>query len=136
MVEAALGLPLVEAGYVAVDLLSWLPAAIVAAVGVWWREDVVSDRLTAYLERLPRSATREPLTGREQLDAWARKRTLGLIDSFPCQVTPDLLLVLAPLAPRCPHFHRHPGSPGAAGPSRLGRMVPPGVVASDPQPAT
>ena len=35
------------------------------------------------------------LTGQEQLDAWARERTLGLIDRFPIQVTSDLMLVLA-----------------------------------------
>jgi hypothetical protein len=94
-VEAALGLPVAEAGRVAVDLLSGLSPAVAAAVGLWWREEVATDRLTAYLGRLPTGATREPLTGQQQLDAWARERTLGLIDSFPLQVTDDLMLVLA-----------------------------------------
>jgi hypothetical protein len=94
-VEAGLGLPLVEAGRVAVDLLGGLPPAVVAAVGLWWREEVATDRLTAYVGRLPTSATREPLTGQEQLDAWARERTFGLIDRFPIQVRPALMLLLA-----------------------------------------
>src|SRR4051794_4632577 len=46
-VEAALGLRLVEAGRVAVDLLAGLPPVVAAAVGLWWREDQVTDRLTA-----------------------------------------------------------------------------------------
>ena len=94
-VEAALGLPLAEAGQLAVDLLERLPPAVVAALGLWWREDVVTDQLTAYAVRLPTDATRGPLTGQEQLDAWARERTLGLITRFPGTVTPDLALVLA-----------------------------------------
>jgi hypothetical protein len=94
-VEAALGLPLVEAGRVAVDLLAGLPPAVAAALGLWWREDQVTDRLTAYMARLPAGATREPLTGQEQLDAWARERTFGLIDRFPSEVDPRWLLVLA-----------------------------------------
>jgi hypothetical protein len=94
-VEAALGLPLAEAGRVADDLLAGLPPAVAAAVGLWWREDQVTDRLTAYMARLPAAATREPLTGQQQLDAWARERTFGLIDRFPGEVTADWLLVLA-----------------------------------------
>src|SRR3954469_9830432 len=94
-VEAALGVPVAEAGRLAVDLHGGLPPAVVAAIGLWWREDVATDRLTAYAGRLPRGATREPLTGQAQLDAWARGRTLGLIDRFPLQVTPELMLLLA-----------------------------------------
>jgi hypothetical protein len=94
-VEAALGLPTADAGRVAVDLLGRLHPAVAAAVGLWWREDVATDRLAAYVGRLPAGATREPLAGQQQLDAWAREHTLGLIDRFPIQVTPDLLLVLA-----------------------------------------
>src|SRR3954470_20646330 len=47
------------------------------------------------MARVPAAATREPLTGQEQLDAWARERTFGLIDRFPGEVDPDWLLVLA-----------------------------------------
>ena len=67
---------------------------------MWWRDDAVSDRLTEYAGRLPAAATREPLTGQQQLDAWARDHTLGLIDRFPVQVSPELLLVLGRRWPR------------------------------------
>jgi hypothetical protein len=93
-VEAALGLPLADAGRLAADLLDAVHPAVAAAVGMWWRDDAVTDRLTEYARRLPAAATREPLTGQQQLDAWARDHTLGLIDRFPVQVSPELLLVL------------------------------------------
>jgi hypothetical protein len=45
--------------------------------GTWERlrgtpeQEVTTDRLTAYLDRLLTSATREPLAAQEQLDSWA-----------------------------------------------------------------
>src|SRR5881397_912651 len=72
----------------------WTRAAgMPGPAGLWRRKDQVTDRLTAYMARLPAGATREPLTGQQQLDAWARERTFGLIDRFPGEVTPDVLLV-------------------------------------------
>jgi hypothetical protein len=94
-VEHDLGLPVTEAGQLAIELLGAPHPAVAAAVGLWWRQDVRTDRLSAYAERLPSAATREPLAGQQVLDAWARDHTLGLIDRFPIRVTPDLLLVLA-----------------------------------------
>jgi hypothetical protein len=93
--EEALGMPVADAGRVASALLDAPHPAVAAAVGLWWREDAVTDRLTAYADRLPRAATREPLTDQGALDAWARRHSLGLIDRFPVQLRPDLLLVLA-----------------------------------------
>jgi hypothetical protein len=54
-VEQALGLPLAEAGRGAVDLLAGLPPAVVTAVGLWWREEMVTDRLAAYMAVRPQS---------------------------------------------------------------------------------
>ncbi len=93
--EAALGLALPDAGRIAAELLEQPHPAVAAAVGLWWRGDVVTDRLRDYARRLPDAATRETLAGQDRLDGWAREHTLGLIDRFPIQVTPDLLLVLA-----------------------------------------
>ncbi|MGZ4649439.1 MAG: hypothetical protein ACXV3A_02715, partial [Kineosporiaceae bacterium] len=92
---AALGLPLRDAGRVAVELLDAPHPAVAASVGMWWRDDVATDRLRDYAARLPNAATREVLSGQEQLDGWVRERTLGLIDRFPLRVTPDVLLLLA-----------------------------------------
>lgn len=93
-VEAGVGLSLPDAGRRAADLLGAPHPAVAAAVGMWWRDDAVTDRLSEYVRRLPAAATREPLAGQEQLDAWARDHTLGLVDRFPAQVSPELLLVL------------------------------------------
>lgn len=93
--EASLGMPVGDAARIAGALLDAPHPAVAAAVGLWWREDVVTDRLTAYARALPRGATREPLTDQAALDAWARTHSLGLIDRFPVELTPDLLLVLA-----------------------------------------
>jgi len=94
-VETALGMPLADAGRVAAELLDEPHPAVAAAVGLWWREDVATDRLRDYEARLPDVATRGALPGQRQLDTWAREHTLGLIDRFPVDVTPDVLLVLA-----------------------------------------
>jgi hypothetical protein len=93
--EEALGMPVADAGRVASALLDAPHPAVTAAVGLWWREDAVTDRLTAYADRLPRAATREPLIDQAALDAWAHRHSLGLIDRFPVALRPDLLLVLA-----------------------------------------
>lgn len=91
----ALGMPPEDATRLAGALLDAPHPAVASAVGLWWRHDVVTDRLTAYLARLPRGATREPLTDQARLDAWTRDHTLGLVDRFPVQLRRDLLLVLA-----------------------------------------
>jgi hypothetical protein len=97
--EEALGMPVADAARVAGALLDAPHPAVAAAVGLWWREDAVTDRLTAYADGLPRGATREPLgdptIGQARLDAWARAHSLGLIERFPIELREDLLLVLA-----------------------------------------
>jgi hypothetical protein len=93
--RAALGLSPEDAGALATRLLAAPHPAVAAAVGLWWRADARTDRLAAYADRLPRSATREVLTDQDRLDAWARACSLGMIDRFPLQLTDDLLLVLA-----------------------------------------
>ncbi|HYJ75462.1 MAG TPA: hypothetical protein VEV65_07660, partial [Kineosporiaceae bacterium] len=93
--EKALGMPVEDAAGLAGALLDDPHPAVAAAVGLWWRSDVVTDRLTAYASHLPREATREPLGDQAALDAWAREHSLGLIERFPVQLRPDLLLVLA-----------------------------------------
>jgi hypothetical protein len=91
----ALGMPVDDAARVAAALLDAPHPAVAAAVGLWWRADAGTDGLTAYASKLPRAATREPLTDQAALDAWAREHSLGLIDRFPIELREDLLLVLA-----------------------------------------
>jgi hypothetical protein len=93
--QEVLGMPVEDAASVAGTLLEAPHPAVAAAVGLWWREDAVTDRLTDYAERLPRGATREPLRDQARLDAWARACSLGLIERFPIDLRDDLLLVLA-----------------------------------------
>jgi hypothetical protein len=93
--EDVLGMPVEDAARVAGTLLDARHPAVAAAVGLWWREDAITDRLTDYAQRLPRGATREPLADQARLDAWARASSLGLIERFPVRLRDDLLLVLA-----------------------------------------
>ena len=93
--EEALGMPVEGAARLAGALLEAPHPAVAAAVGLWWRQDAVTDRLAAYARALPQGATRAPLTDQGALDAWARAHSLGLIERFPLELTDDLLLVLA-----------------------------------------
>ena len=67
--EAALGLPLRDAGRVAVELLEQPHPAVAASVGMWWRDDVATDRLRDYEARLPKATTARLLGGQDRLDA-------------------------------------------------------------------
>ncbi|MBB5915797.1 hypothetical protein BJY24_004709 [Nocardia transvalensis] len=91
---AAVGLSADDAHEAALRLLAELDEAetVSGALGVWVREDV--ELRAEWARSLPEGVV-EKLTGQPALDAWADRRTGGLIDRFPLTVTADTLLVLA-----------------------------------------
>ncbi|WP_433495899.1 hypothetical protein ACQP26_13725 [Micromonospora sp. CA-248089] len=70
------------------------PHPMVAAATALW-ERTPAPELAAWRATLPDATEKGPLPDQAALDAWARERTGGLIDSFPVDLAPDTLLVLA-----------------------------------------
>ncbi|MEJ3746791.1 hypothetical protein WEI85_26335 [Actinomycetes bacterium KLBMP 9797] len=86
--EDALGMSAEDARESAEALLAAPHDAVLAAAALWARRGVALDGLPDVVET-------GDLPTQERLDAWARERTLGLIERFPLTLTPDTLLVLA-----------------------------------------
>ncbi|MEU4440017.1 hypothetical protein DQE82_22980 [Micromonospora sp. LHW51205] len=100
------------------------PHPMVAAATALW-ERAPAPELAAWRAALPENTERGPLPDQAALDGWARERTGGLIDSFPVDVTPDTLLLLAnALATRvswADPFDTAPGAELGAGSAWSGR---------------
>ncbi|MGC5387837.1 hypothetical protein ACPXCJ_25400 [Micromonospora chalcea] len=101
------------------------PHPMVAAATALW-ERAPAPELAAWRAALPENTERGPLPDQATLDGWARERTGGLIDSFPVDVTPDTLLLLASaLATRvswADPFDTAPGAELGAGSAWSGRL--------------
>ncbi|MFI8805246.1 hypothetical protein [Micromonospora chalcea] len=101
------------------------PHPMVAAATALW-ERAPAPELAAWRAALPENTERGPLPDQATLDGWARERTGGLIDSFPVDVTPDTLLLLAnALATRvswADPFDTVPGAELGAGSAWSGRL--------------
>jgi len=91
----ALGCGTGEAAGAAAALLAAPHPLVAAAVATWRRRDADTEALTRWLAGLPPAAQHGVLTDQADLDRWAREHTYGLIERFPVQLTPDMLLVLA-----------------------------------------
>lgn len=109
------GCDLDQAAAVAGALLSAPHPAVAAAAGVWWRDGVDSGPLGRWLFGLPRAVEAGELTGQAALDDWARRSTGGMIKTFPVDMPPQVLLVLATaLATRVSWEKPFDVAPGAA----------------------
>lgn len=73
------------------------PHPLVAAASAIWQAPghVHPQRLESWRAALPPATTLGTLTDQAALDAWAREHTFGLIDQFPIELTPQLVLLLA-----------------------------------------
>jgi len=91
----ALGCEIDRAAAMARALLSEPHPLVAAAAGVWRRRDVDTEALSRWLASLPDPVEAGTLTDQAALDAWARRNTLELIEKFPIDLSPDVLLVLA-----------------------------------------
>jgi hypothetical protein len=82
-----LGLTVKEAGDDVAGLLEHPHPTVAAALGAWLAQDVtLAGDLPVTLEKLP---------SQDALDKWANDKTGGLLDTFPLQLEPEIMLVLA-----------------------------------------
>ncbi|MFI5836081.1 hypothetical protein ACIA5A_20650 [Micromonospora sp. NPDC051300] len=89
----ALGVDPDDAAAAARALLAAPHPMVAAATALWERTPF--EELAEWRAGLPEPTERGPLPDQAALDAWARDRTGGLIESFPVDVTPETLLILA-----------------------------------------
>ncbi|MEU8243327.1 hypothetical protein AB0C07_34155 [Actinoplanes missouriensis] len=88
----ALGVAPDQAAGIAAALLAEPHPLVAAATAVWHAEQVDPGALAGW--PLPEATTTGPLPGAAALDVWAREHTGGLIDRFPVEPAPDLLMLL------------------------------------------
>jgi hypothetical protein len=91
----ALGVDVETAATVAAELLGRPHPLFASAAAVWSRSQVDTEDFLAWRAGLPAAVETGELPNQEQRDKWATERTLGRIEGFPGQPTPDLSLVLA-----------------------------------------
>jgi len=89
-----LGCDPADAASLAADLLAHPDPLVPAAAAVWHRPGL-SGAAARWLAGLPPSVTTGPLTSQAELDEWARRGTLGLIERFPVTLDPSLYLLAA-----------------------------------------
>ncbi len=94
------------------------PHPLVPAAAAVWHQKQVSGTLARWLAGLPPQVQTGPLTTQAELDSWARRHTLGLIDRFPIDDPSVHLLVATVLATRVSWQRPFDLAPAAAlGPS-------------------
>jgi hypothetical protein len=87
----ALGMEADAAVRTAAALLETPHPLVAAAAAIWQRlADAKAD-----FSGLPPTVETGPLPDQAALDAWAREHTFGLIETFPLQLDPDTVLILA-----------------------------------------
>lgn len=91
----ALGTDLPSAAEVARTLLDAPHPLVGSATALWHRSGLGDDGPAAWRAALPRTTEVGVLPNQAGLDAWAREHTLGLIDTFPLKVSPNVVFALA-----------------------------------------
>jgi Serpin (serine protease inhibitor) len=84
--EDAVGCSADEAQRLLSSLLSSVPPAIATAIAVWIRETAASELFEQWVGRLPEQIETGQMPSQAEADAWTRRNTLQLIESFPGQV--------------------------------------------------
>jgi hypothetical protein len=90
-----LGADPTEAAQFAAGLLSEPHPLVAAGAAMWMAPAVTTPAMERWRDGLPPGVTTGDIPTQQALDAWAKARTLGLIDRFPIEVTPDLVCLLA-----------------------------------------
>jgi len=90
----ALGVDLATARTAAEALLTDPHPAVLSAAALWLR-DPPTPAVADWIAALPSTVTTGELPGQAALDAWAERKTLGLIRKMPATVDPTTLLLLA-----------------------------------------
>src|SRR5262249_36141723 len=78
----------------AAALLAKPHPAVASAAAVWRRPEVV-DALRSWLAELPAAVDVGGIPSQADADRWAAEHTLGLIERFPLEMSPETVLVLA-----------------------------------------
>ncbi|MEU8257471.1 hypothetical protein AB0C06_24745 [Micromonospora inaquosa] len=91
----ALGTDLPSAAEVARTLLDAPHPLVGSATALWHRPGQGDGGPAAWRAGLPSTTEVGVLPDQAGLDAWAREHTLGLIETFPLRVGPDVVLALA-----------------------------------------
>ncbi len=92
--NATLGLDPGDAAELAAVLLA-SPHPLVPAASAVWHGDAVTETLARWLAGLPPEVQAGPLPSQAELDEWARRHTLGLVERFPVALDPALYLLVA-----------------------------------------
>jgi len=94
--EEILGADAGAAAGFAAELLAHPHPVVHAAAAVWGGNGPATDaRIASWQAGLPPEVDTGPVPGQAELDAWARRQTLGLIDRFPVQNGRRLIWLLA-----------------------------------------
>ncbi|MGK5739888.1 hypothetical protein [Micromonospora sp. URMC 103] len=101
--EEALGVDAERAAETARALLSTPHPLVASASALWERaaaegpagQRAAGEGMAGWRATLPETTETGPLPGQAALDAWARERTLGLVETFPLTVQPETVLILA-----------------------------------------
>jgi len=93
--EAVLGVDVDTAFGHARGLLGEPHPAVAAATACWHLSAVDTAALAEWLETLPATTEQGGLPTQDEADAWAKRVTQGLIPTFPLELRPDLVLLLA-----------------------------------------
>ena len=91
--EAALGTDADDAAARAAGLLGDPHPAVSAAAAVWDR--LLGPSFDQWAQALPAVVERGPVPSQAEADAWARERTLGMIEQFPLEIDELTRLILA-----------------------------------------
>jgi hypothetical protein len=86
-----LGVDADTAAATAAEMLGTSHPLVLAAAAAWTRPGTTVNALAG----LPPEVETGDLPSQEQLDDWARRHTLGLIEQFPLEVRPETVLILA-----------------------------------------
>ena len=93
--EEVLGVPVDLAAEAADRLLGDPHPVVASAAAAWHQRAIESNALRGWLAGLPEAVERGDVPTQAAADAWARRRTNGMIEEFPMRITPLVVLVLA-----------------------------------------
>jgi len=93
--EGVLGTTADDAYARASELLATPHPAVGLASGLWARREFLTTAYDRFAATLPEVVARGGVPTQSELDAWARKHSLGLIEQFPIAIRDDTAIVLA-----------------------------------------
>jgi hypothetical protein len=93
--ERVLGCPAAEAATLLGRFREAPPPALHSALALWVRSTDRTSPLVEWSSSLPPQVDRGPIPSQQDVDAWANRHTMGLIDRFQIKITELTRLILA-----------------------------------------